>query len=117
MINVTLWLALPSDVKQKIAEILNIKKTGFTHVQDGQIVSDGYAPKDLMEITPEKMRKFLGSKDTDLYALWGDLVKKVTQEVEASRPRELKAEDPDPVTIERSDDGGMKISIIPKRKQ
>lgn len=117
MINVTVWLSLPEDIKQKIAGILDIKKTGFTHVQDGQVVSDGYAPRDLMGITPEKMRKYLGSKETDLYALWGELVKKVTEEVEAARPRELKAEDPDPVTIERSDDGGMKISIVPKRKQ
>jgi hypothetical protein len=69
------WLDLALSTRAKIAQIFNIVKKGATHVQDNEVVSDGYNVKDIESaLTREAMQKYLNSQEQDMDKLFKALV-------------------------------------------
>lgn len=54
------WILLESEVKEKLAKIFRVKRSGFTHVADGKLITDGYTSKDLSVINIDSMIDYLG---------------------------------------------------------
>lgn len=85
------WLSLPVETRQKLVALFEMPKTGESVIRvgammDGNIgaeqTSDGYTPKDLQVITLEKMQEVAGSKSTNFYELFAQVVKDVDDYVE-----------------------------------
>lgn len=85
------WLSLPTETRQKLVALFEIPKTGESVIRVGAIVdgnisaeqtSDGYTPKDLQVITLEKMQEVAGSKSTNFYELFGQIVKDIDEYIE-----------------------------------
>ena len=82
MIYPSLWLKENAEMRDELAKIFDIRKSGGIEVTGGILVSDGRKPIDLLNITIEKMQKFLGSKEKDENVLWSLCVDKVKQNLE-----------------------------------
>lgn len=59
------WLQLPTDVRNRIALDLGLKRSGNSEVDvgNGRVVSDGYTAADLMGLTYEKMARYCGKPE------------------------------------------------------
>lgn len=55
-------MKLPHNLKEKLAKTFGIPKSGYTHVSDGQVVTDGYTEQDLSVLTLEKLQEFVCEK-------------------------------------------------------
>lgn len=84
------WMLLSSQVRGRLAEVFELKKTGGSLVQDNKQMSDGYTDKDLEVITIEKMQEFIETKDTDFLTLLTGLRTKVEEEIKEEQ--QLSAE-------------------------
>lgn len=73
-----LWLKLPKEVRNKLAVLFNIKRTGSTVVNYGPngntVESDGYKPTDIEAVTLEKMQELLHTNDTNFFGLFERVV-------------------------------------------
>lgn len=74
------WLKLSIPTRSLMIGQFNIPKSGFTHVQDGQILTDGYTEQDLQVVTVERLQEYLDSKETDFYKLLSKTVEKLESE-------------------------------------
>lgn len=73
MILYSQWLALPINVRHKLAADFGIIKKTPTHVQDNVVVNDGYVIKEVEDaLTVEAMQVYLGVgvQETDINVLW-----------------------------------------------
>lgn len=71
------WLSLSIPLRQKLALIFDIPKRAGSHIIDGKIASDGYAPEDLARcVTLEKLQAYVGEKSTNFYELFDKAVLK-----------------------------------------
>lgn len=73
------WLKIPMNIRFLMVEEFKIPKSGFTHVEDGQVLTDGYSEKDLQTLTLEKLQSYLNNQETDYYKLLNLLTKKLEQ--------------------------------------
>lgn len=101
MIYPSLWLKENAEMRDELAKIFDIRKSGGIEVTGGILVSDGRKPIDLLNITIEKMQKFLGSKEKDENVLWSLCVDKVKQNLEN------KNKINENTTTETQDNGGV----------
>ncbi len=70
------WLTYPHETRLKLAELLKLPKTGHIHVTSrGEIISDGFTPEDLKNITVEKLQELTNSKTEDIVKLMEKLIK------------------------------------------
>ena len=80
------WLEIPKDVRQRMAKLFNIPRTGTGQSQNfgnrSIIISDGYTDRDLSVLTVAKMQAFLDSADDSFWVLIEATVKKVQQIME-----------------------------------
>lgn len=74
MLSLVKWLSLSLEMRAKLVEKFQIQRSGFTHVENQIVVSDGYSSKDLLAISLEKLQQFVGSKSTDFYELFDQAV-------------------------------------------
>ena len=80
------WIGLSQEVKDKLINIFHIPRTEPTKVNQGfhegklqtVVSSDGHSHKDLSVISVKAMQEFLGSDKTDFYALFEDVVNKIS---------------------------------------
>lgn len=72
------WLSLTIQQRTLLILQFNIPKSGFTHVQDGQIVSDGYTDQDLQNLTLAKLQEYLHTSDIN----FTELLKKTIEKLE-----------------------------------
>lgn len=69
-ISIPQWLTIEQKVRLKLVELFEIPRTGYTHVQDGVVTTDGYKHEDLAHLTVEKMQTYIGNrKETDFFKL------------------------------------------------
>lgn len=52
------WMSLTKDVREKMAEIFKIPRSGITEIRDETVLTDGRTQDDLLAITQEKLEKF-----------------------------------------------------------
>ena len=74
------WIDLPKDVRQKLAEVFDIERTGITEIRDNTVISDGFTNKDLEAITLPKMTEYIGSDET-FHRAWELTLMKVRSEL------------------------------------
>jgi hypothetical protein len=74
------WLELDRDMRTRFVEIFDIKKSGYTEVEDGRVVTDGHWGSDLMAITVEKMQEYTGLKDENFIDLINAVIIKIEKE-------------------------------------
>lgn len=71
------WLALSQEVRAKLIELFNIRKTGIVTVEGGQVKCDGCTYEDLGKISVEKMQEVTGSKEKEFVKLFGLVLDRV----------------------------------------
>lgn len=77
----TQWLELPTDVRQRIAEVFGLRKSTGTEVVDNRVVSDGYTVENLQGVSVTTMQTYLKSKEKDFYTLFNTLVEGIYKEL------------------------------------
>ena len=78
MLNYHYWINLKADVREKVAQALNMPKSGGVEIVNNQLVSDGHTAKDLYAtITVENLQKHTGLKSKDIYELFEEFVKQI----------------------------------------
>lgn len=81
------WTSLPLPMRIEVARILNIPKTGTTHVDSNRIVSDGFAIHDVEKgLSVENVQVYLGTKEKDASILWTLLIDSLYPVVEVVSP-------------------------------
>lgn len=72
------WRTLPMHVRNDIAVQFGIPKSGTTHVDSNQIVSDGYKVEDIdAKLTPEAIQEYVGVINSDMEVVWDMMIDKV----------------------------------------
>lgn len=64
MITVTQWMSLKPETRQKLRELLKIKRSAPTWVRDQTLISDGVTQEDLNNILGEDLADFVGGGGT-----------------------------------------------------
>jgi hypothetical protein len=78
MISQSYWLGLPKETRQKLANLFNIPRSTFTHVEGNVVVSDGYTLRDLALISKESLQEYTGETHDDFYKLLEATIEKLT---------------------------------------
>lgn len=88
------WLGLPIHVRDRLKILFNIPKSAGSMVENNKVISDGHTNEDLLRVSLEAMQTYLGSTETEFYALLNQVVEKIEKEInnEEVRKQELKAE-------------------------
>ena len=58
------WISLPKETRNHLAEVFSLNRSGVTEVRDQEIISDGYSAEDLKRISLENMCQYIGSQET-----------------------------------------------------
>lgn len=58
------FMLLKREVREHLAKIFNIKKSGITEIMDQEVIKDGRTIEDLSVITTEKMAEYVGSVES-----------------------------------------------------
>jgi hypothetical protein len=118
-----MWIKLPLDVKNRIAEIFHVQKTGYSHVFDNKIVADGYTEEELSKINVSTMREYLVNRQfefdrniDDLFILWNIIVSLITEDLKpaVSIKEEVKREGVD-INIHIDESGETKVEKTVRR--
>lgn len=109
------WLALPLPLRMKLAQEFGIAKTGSTHVQGSEILSDGFKVQDVENtLSIEALQVFTELKSKDVDVLWAATLEKADP-----KPVEVVVE-PVPVvpdqTLEESNAKPEKVKVIKAAK-
>lgn len=80
MLSKIYWLNLTIPQRTLLIMNFNIPKTGFTHVQDGQIISDGYTDQDLQTLTLQRLQEYLKTNENDFGSLLKATIEKLENE-------------------------------------
>ena len=76
-IYVSQWLQVPTETRNKLIELFNLRKSGVTSVVNNVVISDGFTDLDLSDLTIDKLQKYLGSKDKDIISLLENAIVKI----------------------------------------
>ena len=91
-LSVQQWCSLPQEMRLKLVNLFELKRSAATHVNNGVLETDGYTYNDLQGISIDKMLSYLGADydmvDREYFALFKAVLK--------------KAESPDPEPVELS---------------
>lgn len=92
MLSIIKWLNLPMNVKQELVRIFEIPQSGYVHVSDNIVLTDGHSDKDLQAVSLEKLQKYLGSSETDYYKLFDQVVESIKSPRVYMAREEVKSE-------------------------
>lgn len=116
------WMSLELPTRHAIARVLDIPKSGPTHVQDNRIVSDGYVMEAVeAALDPKNIQKVLDADTDNPEELWDLLVHTAafvapkvapTVEVVVETPVEPVVEEKPEPTLEDSNAKPEKIKVI-----
>lgn len=76
-IYVSQWLQVPTETRNKLIALFNLKRSGFAQVVNNVVVSDGFTDMDLAGLTVEILQKYLNSKEKDIIALLENAIVKI----------------------------------------
>lgn len=111
------WRTLPMHVRNDIAVQFGIPKSGTTHVDSNQIVSDGYKVEDIdAKLTPEAIQEYVGVENSDMEIVWDMMVDKI-QGNEPVEPTVSPEEQVEEIAIPASEpelDAPSREEIIPE---
>jgi len=82
ILNLHIWVSLPTDVRHKIRIVFNIPRSSNVVVNDGRIETDGTTTEDFKYLTVEKMQKYVESGLTDFNKLFDLVVAQIISEIE-----------------------------------
>lgn len=74
------WLSLPKAIRNHLAVVFSIPRTGVTEVRDQEVVSDGYTAEDLKILSHKALCDWIGSEETFARA-WEITLAKVHSEL------------------------------------
>jgi len=122
VINISMWVSLPTEVRYRIRGIFNIPRSSNTVVNDGRIETDGTTNEDFKHLTIAKMQDYLPSDSTDFHKLFDQVVARVTDEIAGVikpelpiiKASEIKIE---PVIINANPELNVKTKIAKKGKK
>lgn len=90
LISQSVWLSLSQEMRQKIARLFKLSRSGTTITNigpvGGVIQSDGYTPQDLMPISVTRMQGLLGSESKDYYHLFNGVVENIDSLLDGTYP-------------------------------
>lgn len=72
-----MFVKIPTDIKLKIIEIFKVPKSGYVHVVDGNIITDGYTEQDLSVLNVSTLKAHLKSKEDDIFKLLNTLIESI----------------------------------------
>ena len=81
ILNISMWVSLPNEVRYKIRSIFNIPRSSNTVVSDGRIETDGTTNEDFKHLTIDKMQEYLKSDSKNFHELFDLVVARVTDEL------------------------------------
>lgn len=58
------FMLLPREIREHLAKVFEIPRTGVTEIRDDQVISDGRTQDDLNTITSAKMADYVGSEES-----------------------------------------------------
>lgn len=61
------WIQLSQETRAKLADTFGIKKSGGVMVVDNKIISDGYSPTDLAELSTKVLQEFTNKPQEEDY--------------------------------------------------
>lgn len=81
-ISIPQWLSIDQKVRLKLVEVFELPRTGYTHVQDGVVTTDGYKHEDLAHLTVAKMQDYINNhKEEDFFKLLDRTLNQATRQV------------------------------------
>lgn len=81
-ISIPQWLSIDQKVRLKLVEVFELPRTGYTHVQDGVVTTDGYKHEDLAHLTVAKMQDYINNhKEEVFFKLLDRTLNQVTRQV------------------------------------
>lgn len=91
-ITIPQWLALDSQIREKLIELFNIPRSEGTTVVDNRVVSDGHTHADLAVVTLESINKHLGKKkEQEFFTALNRLIEKIVADFEVEAAQQLEA--------------------------
>ena len=95
-ISVFQWVSIAQETRDKIASMLELKRSGTTQVANGILITDGYTEQDLAGITNDKLERFTHIGDGAIANNLNKLIEIIeTREPEEIKiPAEIKKEEP-----------------------
>ena len=99
------WLALPTNTRNKLTKLFGIPRTGEVIVRSGgmyngniggEMIQDGHSAKDLYAISVEKMQTLLKTDDTDFYKMFHHIVENIDFIIEPQIEEEIAEPTIDP---------------------
>ena len=58
------FMLLPRDIRDHIAQVFDVNRSGITEIRDDTVILDGRTLEDLSVITSEKMAEYVGSVES-----------------------------------------------------
>lgn len=58
------WMLAPREIREHLAEVFNVNKSGITEIVDQTVKTDGRTSEDLAVITGDAMAKYVGSVES-----------------------------------------------------
>lgn len=58
------FMLLPREIREHLAPIFGIGRSGITEIRDDQVISDGRTQEDLNAVTAGKMADYVGSEES-----------------------------------------------------
>ena len=79
------WVSLPQEMRLKLVNLFELKRSSATHVNNGKLETDGYTYNDLQGITIDKMLSYLGADydmvDREYFTLFKAVLKKAEEPI------------------------------------
>ena len=75
------FMLLNKEMRDKLASVFKLKKSGITEILDQSVVRDGHTEEDLSNVTIDSMQEYTGSKETSFGKLWELTVSKTADEL------------------------------------
>lgn len=79
-----MWLEVSKEIREHLAKVFNLTRTGTSEIRNETVISDGYTIEDLGGITAEKMAEYVGYPNS-FHILWAICQKKA--ELELNPPK------------------------------
>jgi hypothetical protein len=78
------WMTLPKDIRQHLAFVFNIPRTGITEIRDDVVLTDGHTNADLDCINADMLAAYTGEKPTEYFPrLWEIAIKRARKDLDA----------------------------------
>lgn len=113
ILSMSMWVNLSNEERNRIRKLFSIPRSKTTHVDDGQLVTDGTTPEDFAVLTIEKMQNFLNKSSFNFHELFDFVVERVRKDIESNSPTVM----PEVAVLQVSLGTREPIEVIPAKRR